>query len=257
MKKLLDYNKFNFLKENYADFNPYSQTGIEPNALGPGYGFAVDTSISVFGGQDSPYTDQYYRTPMMVNRLLDLIKTFNKDSSGSYGQIKYDQFLEDVEEITDLKILRINKNENLTLDIYISFFFGEDEFFGVYKKFNWVQKPTLRTDFFTDSRFSYIDSQYMLKFDQFIYKTLVNWFRPKNGDYQNLSNNVILRNQMGESVLVPKGAIVTVTGNNKDKDGNPYIEIKWKGYKYILNKNDYYFFKYWFEKIPEGEKKLY
>jgi len=68
--KILNFNKFNFLKESYSDFNQFSQGGISPHSLGPGFGFAVDSKLSIYGNQDSPYTDQYSRTPMMVNTLF-------------------------------------------------------------------------------------------------------------------------------------------------------------------------------------------
>jgi len=90
--------EYKFITESYSDFNQFSQGGVSPHSLGPGYGFAVDNKISIYGSQDSPYTDQYYRTPQMVNSLLNIMKQVNKDVVNNYGAIKYDQFLEDVDE---------------------------------------------------------------------------------------------------------------------------------------------------------------
>ena len=75
--KVLKYNKFNFLTESYSDFNQFSQNGVSPHGLGPGYGFAIDPKLSIYGSQDSPYVDQYQRTPMMVNNLLSIMKNLS------------------------------------------------------------------------------------------------------------------------------------------------------------------------------------
>jgi len=248
--KLLRYNKYQFLKENYSDFNQFSQMGVGPSPLGPGYGFAVDPKMSVYGHADSPYTDQYYRTPMMVNSLLGIMKQINKDVVTNYGAIKYDQFLEDVDEYTDLKILRISINANQTVDVYISFFFGEEEFFGVYKRFNWIQKEYLISDLFTDSRFRYIDKEYRLKLDNYFRKILSKWFKPNKDEYLSLKE-VSCRDKMGDKFMLPQNSKIEVKNSNVDKDGNAYIQFICKGEPYVLNKNDYYFFNYWFEKVEE------
>ncbi len=250
--KILSFNKFNFLNESYSDFNQFSQGGVGPSPLGPGFGFAVDPKMSIYGHADSPQVDQYNRTPMMVNRLIGIMKDINKDTVNNYGAIKYDQFLEDVDEFTDFKILRINVNTNLTIDIFISFYFGEEEFFGVFKKFNDIQKEEFRTDLFTDSRFRYIDKEYRLKLDNYFRKILTKWFRPnKKTWYVNLKDQVSTRDNMGSKFMLPKNAKIEVRITNDDKDGNSFIQFLYKGESYVINKNDYYFFNYWFEKIED------
>lgn len=245
------FNKFKFLKESYSEFNTYSQFGVEPFPLGAGYGFAIDSSISIFSQQDSPYNDQYVRTPMMVNTLVGVINNVNKDKAFNYTALKFDHFLEDVEELEDLKILRINTNQNLSVDIYISFVLHDEEFFGVYKQFNWISRGKLNTDLFTDDRFRYIDNEYILKLDNFFYKTLINWFKPSLGTYQNMNEFVKCKSNMGDVINLKKLAVIKVVEVNNDKDGNPYIKFDWKGDKYVINKNDYFFFNYWFEKLED------
>lgn len=246
--KILKYNKYSFLKENYSDFNQFNQMGMSPSSLGPGYGFAVDNSMSIYGQADSPYTDQYYRTPMMLNSLLGIMKQVNKDFVDNYGSIKYDQFLEDVDEYTNLKILRIVENANLSLDVYISFIFNKEEFFGVFKKYNWIQKEELKSDLFTDSRFTYIDKEYRLKLNNYLRKILDKWFKPTKTKYTALKD-FSCQNNMGNKIMISKKSIIDVKNTNKDKDNNSYIQFLYKGESYILNKNNYYYFNYWFEKI--------
>lgn len=253
--KLLRFNKYKFLKESYSDFNQFSQGGVSPNPLGPGYGFAVDPKLSIYGNQDSPYTDQYYRTPMMVNSLLGIMKQINKDGVTNYGSIKYDQFLEDVDDYKDLKILRITINSNQRVDVFISFYFGDEEFFGVYKNFNWIQKEDLKTDLFTDSRFTYIDKEYRLKLDNYFRKILEKWFKPQKSEYTSLKE-VSCRDKMGDKFMLPINSTIEVRNSNADKDGNSYIQFLYKGEPYVLNKNEYYYFNYWFEK-PEEPDEIY
>lgn len=248
------FNKFKFLtdnlNENYADFNPYGQFGVEPHSLGAGFGFAVDTSISIFASQDSVYANQYSRTPFFINNLMGMMKSIYNDYDSNYGHTKYDQFLEDIENYKDFKILRLSINESLTIDVYISFYFNDEEYFGVYKKFNWIQKPTLKSDLFTDSNYGYIDSEYRLKLDNYLYKVLIRWFKPETDCwYENKSDTLSCRDDMGSKFLLPKNAKIKVLMSKTDKDGNSYIKFKYNDKTYVINKNDYYFFNYWFEKI--------
>jgi len=252
VRKIYKYNTYKFLNESYSDFNQFSQGGISPHSLGPGYGFAVDPSLSIYGNQDSPYTDPYSRTPMFVNALQGVIKNLNKDTLGFYGGIKYDQFLEDVSLFTNLTILRINKNQNLNIDVYISFKFDKEEYFGVFKKFNWIDRMPLTTDLYTDSEYSYIDETYKLKLDNYLYQILVNWFKPKNTTYINLKDNLSVRDKMGSKYLLPKDSIINVIATNVDKDSNSFIKFDFDGEKYVINKNDYYYFNYWFDEYDEN-----
>jgi hypothetical protein len=251
VKKIYKYNTYKFLKESYSDFNQFSQGGISPHSLGPGYGFAVDPSLSIYGNQDSPYVDPYSRTPMFVNALQGVIKNLNKDTLGFYGGIKYDQFLEDVSMYTDLTILRINENENLTLDVYISFKFDNNEYFGVFKKFNWIDRGSLKTDLYTDTEYRYIDETYQIKLDNYLYQILVNWFKPKQTKYISLKENLSVRDNMGSKFLLPKDSIIEVISANVDKDSNSFIKFNYAGEKYVINKNDYYYFNYWFDEYDE------
>jgi len=253
--KLLKYNKYKFLKESYSDFNQFSQGGVGPSSGLPGYGFAVDPQISINGHQDSPYTDQYTRTPMMINSLVDIMKNIYKDIPNNYGTIKYDQFIEDVDDFSDFKILRLKENNNMNIDVFISFFFDDEEFFGVYRDFNFIQKQPLKTDFFTDDRYKYIDGEYKLKLDNYFRKILDKWFMPKNMNYITLKE-IFAIDKMGDKESIPMSKSVEVVNSNSDKDGNSFVQFTYNNKLYTLNKNDYYYFNYWFEKDVEKSKML-
>lgn len=249
MKRVLTFNKHQFINENYGSEFSQMQFNVQPMGLGPGYGFAVDNQISIYSDADSPYVDQYHRTPWMTNKLLNITKDLRANGS-FYAATKFDHFIEDLENYNDFKILRISPNHSLTLDIYISFTLEDEEFFGVFKKFNWIQKPELLSDLFTDSRFTYIDNRYRLKLSNYFYKVLVKWFIPKLGEYMTLKD-VPVNNEMGEVKQIPKDNKIIVSAHTEDKDGTPYITVVYRDEKYFINKNDYYFFNYWCEKIEK------
>jgi hypothetical protein len=251
--KLLRFNKYKFITEGYSEFNQYNQGGLTPSSMGPGYGFAVDNKSSIYGQQDSPYTDQYCRTPMMVNSLLGVMKQINKDVVNNYGVIKYDQFLEDVDDYTELKILRLAINGNQNINIYISFFFKDEEFFGVFKNFNWIQKEDMLSDLFTDSRFTYINKEYRLKLNNYFRKILEKWFKPKKMEYIVLKE-LPVRDKIGDKFMLPINSKIEVKYSNTDKDGNSFIRFLYKGEIYVLNKNEYYYFNYWFISLEDKNK---
>jgi hypothetical protein len=221
--------------------------GVGPSPL-PGYGFATDPKMSIYGSKDSQYVNDYYRKSFLTNSLLDIINQTNKEIAGN-GIMKFDHFLEDVNELYDFKILRINKNESLKLDIYISFMLEDEEFFGMYKNFNHVNPSELKCELFSDPGHKYIDDQYVIKMDNYLKNVLNKWFIPAEGEYLNLNSELRCRNNMGENIHIKKGAIILVNMTGQDKDGDPYIKFKINDEQYVINKNDYYYFKYWFEEI--------
>jgi hypothetical protein len=244
---ILKFNTYNFLKESYTDFNQFSQMGMGPSPL-PDYGFATDPSLSIYGSRDSQYVSDYYRKAHLTSSLLDIINQVNKEVAGS-GIMKFDHFLEDINEIDNLKILRINKNENLKLNIYISFEIEDIEYFGVYKNFNHINPDKLKCELFTDPDHYYIDEPYVIKMDNYLRNILNKWFVPEKGEYVNLNNNLRCRNNMGENIHIKLKSVINVTMTGTDKDGDPYIKFKLNDEQYVINKNDYYFFKYWFDNI--------
>lgn len=253
--KILSYNKYQFLIDNYpvellkesSEF-AQAQMGQASNPLGPGYGFATDPTMSIYSDGANPYVDNYARLSQIVADLGRVMMELQGSVSTSFKN-KVDYFLEDIEEYQNLKILRIFQNTNLKLDIYISFVFMEEEFFGVFRNFNDMNEPEFDSDLFSDPRFSYIGKEYYLKLKNYLYKILYNWFIPSPGDYKILADQLKMRNSMGQIVTLNKNSIVYVKGYNIDVNNNPYLIIRYKEDIYEITKNDYFFFKYWTDKI--------
>lgn len=234
----------------YSEFNQY-QLGIDvQNPLGPGYGFATDPSLSIYGqDQGSPYTDYYARKGGLVSRLNNISKRSLSDIDQSILRAKQDLFLDDLDSYSNFKILRIFINDSYHLDIFISFYFEDEEFFGVFKSFDWVTQADFQTDMFSDPRFSYMDKEYRLKLSKYIENILDKWFRPKKETYKVLKEHCPVKNDMGNIKHLKKNSLVNIKGVDYEKDGQPYIIMKHKDKKYYLKDKNYYFFNYWFEEV--------
>lgn len=242
--KLLKFNKHMFLKESYSDFNQYD---IGPSPIA-GCGFAVDQALSVNSQDDSPFSNNYHKSAMMVNSLLNIIKQMNKDHVMNYGTVKFDQFLEDLDDITDFKILKININSKLRIDIYISFRLNDEDFFGVFNDFNWIQKGKLKSDLFSDNRYRYINYNYIIKIDNYFRKILLSWFKPHdNSEYISLKD-INIKNELGKSIILPINSTISIISSNVMTE-HSYIKLEYKGKIYTINGNNYYYFNYWFNLI--------
>jgi len=246
--KNLKYSGIKLILE-YSEFNQY-QMGIDSqNPLGPGYGFASDAGLSVYGNSDGPYVDYYARLGGAIARMGQISKHAMAGSDRDMmKQYKNDKFLEDLDNFSDFKILRMFRNNFLKLDIFISFNLEDEEFFGVFKNFNWIDKPKLQTELWGDQRFTYMDEEYKLKLSNYFYKILCDWFDVDEGLYKTLKE-VEVKNEMGEVEKIKMNAIVELIKSEVNKDGNPYIKLKYKEKYYSITGNDYYFFNYWFEKV--------
>lgn len=253
---VLKYNKFNFITENIeeniikesSEFGDM-QMGQGASPLGPGFGYANDPSMSIYSDGSSPYIDSYNRMSLIVKDLTRVMKDLYNSGSLSISKHKLDYFLEDIDEYSNLKILRIYTNPKLTIDIFISFNFMDEEFFGVYRDYNGLNRPVLKTDLYTDPRFGYIDNEYKLKLNNYFSKILLNWFIPDTGDYLIISDQLKLKNSMGDIIYLKKGDKITVKGYNNDSNNQPFIIIKKEPEIYKLTNNDFYYFKYWCKKI--------
>ena len=250
MDKLWNFNHFKFINDNiikeYSEFNQYQMDIGVQNPLGPGYGFAIDPSLSIYGtDSDSPYVDYYSRLGGSILRLNQISKsTLNNNDNNTKTN---DNFINDIDKYTNFKILRIFKNNSLYIDVFISYEFENNEFFGVFKNYNKDNNIHFKTELYTDPNYQYINQEYKLKLSRYIKNKLDIWFNPKNGLYKNLKNNCPVKNIMGETFLLKINSIVELINTDFEKDGNPYIIIKFKDTEYFIKNNDYYYFNYWFK----------
>lgn len=250
--KILKYSKYSFLNNyntlNESEFMQF-QFGIEPMGTQGGggqYAFAQDPSLSFYNYQDSPFSDFYSRQSGLVSNLMNTVKNI---PNGDIFKQK-SPFLEDIDLFKDLKILRIFENNNLKLDVFISFLYDGKEFFGAFKNFNGLSKPKFESEIFYEPEFQYrFDLEYKLKLGNFFYKKLEKWFIPEKGFYKNMKPDNRIKDTMGKLYEMKNDQVVEVIGYNISADNKPYLIINFKGDTYHIEGNDYYYFKWRFEKL--------
>lgn len=252
---IIKYNKYNFILENFPSdmLNESSefaqgQMGQGSNPLGPGFAQAQDPSLSIYSDGSGPYIDNYQRLSRTVQDLSRVMKNLYGAGATSISRHKMDYFLDDVEDFQNFKILRIFENPKLNLDVFISYVFMDEEFFGVFRNFNGIDKAKLDTDLFNDPRFSYIDKEYKLKLSNYFHKILYNWFIPSISNYKVMKDELDVKNSLGSNFIIKKGQSIKVKGYNTDADNKAFLMINFKDDIYKITGNDFYFFKYWCNK---------
>jgi len=228
--KVLKYSTYSFLKLFEGSEFQQFQFGIEPMGTQGGggqYAFAQDPRMSYNGYQDSPFTDFYARQSGLVANLNSIMKGIRTQSDLIYKDSN--PFLEDINLFKNIKILRMFENNNLKLDIFLSFKYDENEYFGAFKNFNAMAKPRFESELFFEPEYQYrFNPEYKLKLGNFFYK-----------------------DTMGKLYEMKSDQVLEVLGYNMSADNRPYVIIKYKGETYHVESNDYYFFKWRFEKLNE------
>jgi len=256
--KIFNFSRYSFLNETGlikegSEFQQY-QFGIEPmNTAGGGgnYAFAIYPRMSQGNYQDSPFSDFYARQSGLVNNLNQMMKGLRVQNGMIYKNSN--PFLEDIGLYKNIKILRIFENNTLKLDVYLSFDYDGTEFFGVFKNFNGISKPKFESELYYDPENQYrFDSEYRLKLGNFFYKKLEKWFIPSKGFYKNHKNENRVKDSMGQLFEMKDNQVVEVLGYNMTPDNRPYIMLKYRENTYHVEGNDYYYFKWRFEKLNDN-----
>jgi len=250
--KVLKYSTYSFIKLfEGSEFLQY-QFGIEPMNTGGGgggnYAFATDPRMSQGNYQDSPYTDFYARQSGLVTNLNQMVKNVRGQSDLIYKDSN--PFLEDINLYKNIKILRMFENNNLKLDIFLSFKYDDNEFFGAFRNFNGLATPKFESELFFEPEYQYrFNGSYKLKLGNFFYKTLEKWFIPEKGIYKNLKPENRVKDNLGKLYEMKSDQVVEVLGYNMNSDNKPYVIVKVKDHTYHVENNDFYYFKWRFEKL--------
>ena len=144
--KILKFSRYSFITNSLLEGSEFLQFqfGIEPMGTqggGGNYAFAQDPRTSYYNYQDSPYTDFYARQSGLVANLNQMMKGIRGQTDLIYKDTN--AFLEDINLFKNFKILRIFENNNLKLDLFLSFDYDGKEYFGVFKNFNGLSRPKL------------------------------------------------------------------------------------------------------------------
>ena len=154
-------------------------------------------------------------------------------------------------KLDKLKILSIDKNESNSIDLLIEFKFDDFDNASFGRFTNWgANNSRFKSKFLGNSMV------FNKKIEAIIKKALFKWFQPEPGEYRLLHPMCRLYDNMGVVYELKEGAKVKVAGVQLENE-KPMIHLKvGKTWRYMTDL-DYWFFNWWFEKIPEknGGKK--
>ena len=142
-----------------------------------------------------------------------------------------------------LKILRILPN-NTDFNVYISFEINEKEYNGVIK--NLLGNTDVNSDVFDDN--DLIQSkEWVIRLKGLFIETIKKWLLIEPGEYKFLNDKMNCFNlKTGVLLTLNKNNIITVI---KTIPKENKIVFKYKNDEYFMNKNNFIYFNYWFEKI--------
>lgn len=197
------------------------------------YGNVNDPGLNI-----DPFTRHTQELSQQHARLQGIITSIYANSPGLFGQDTRFNF-----EIEDLKIVRIYRNSNGSLDMYLRFEYEEKAYHGTFKNWAAVTGSKLETPFYNAVGFS---RENHIKFEGVIRRALMNWFKPKLAVYRTLTDVKTYDDSMGSIVMLPVNAVVEVEDVFTEED-KPIIYIRYKDILTTITGNDYYYFNWWFQ----------
>lgn len=192
--------------------------------------------------------------PQLTTDAFDRLKSNIINSQLKLGQLTQNIFnqVSTPKSVADLKleklnILSIEKNESGGIDLLIEFKFENfDQKENYYGKFiNWgaFNNTTFKTTFASANVI------FNKKVEAILKRTLMKWFEPELGDYRMMKSQCRTYDNMGTVYELKEGARIKVV-NVQLENAKPMIHMKvGKNWRYLTDL-DYWFFKWWFEKIP-------
>lgn len=260
VKRWYDYNPDD-ISDNVPDeiaiiLNPesteiVSEKAMFENAINPLPSFGHSDLSGMGGGATEPKdpTMSHDAWDMHKNNVRDRVKRFSDILMNVFaaGDMTFSQQLTDI--IQDLTIVRIFRNNNGLLNIYLKFFYEEEVFYGSFKDWGGINEPKFKSKILTIpviGRFK----ENTVRTVNVLKQILEEWFRPEIGDYVALKD-IKVYDWMGNICCVPKGGKVYV--EDVIDDETPEIELVYSDKKYKINKLDYFYFHWWFDPIEKRE----
>jgi len=121
MKYILDIDKYTKLNESMLDGNMndiLADWGAVSNAVSSGlYGFSYDPNLSTYPNQYDSTVDPFTRNQLLVKGLRNQVNR----SQSEMNDLVFNKYLKDIEELDNIKILRMFVNNMGFLDVFISF----------------------------------------------------------------------------------------------------------------------------------------
>lgn len=236
-RKIYKFEEFSLLLENggagYSLSGGYPQSSVMNHQ-------ANDYSLSSDPG------DRYeMNMKSSIFRLTSIIRTMIDTGAIQTGSALGSDF-SDIEKITELKILRIARNQNLLLTIYITFVVDDIEYYGVFEDYGGFSKPLFKSEIQRDPDYT---KNFVMKLEGIILKALKRFFTPKKGMYK-AATDVIVQDKYGVKHTIEAEKPVKVEDVINDEEDS-YVQLDVKigrneSETFFLEGISYYFFNYWF-----------
>lgn len=202
---------------------------------------SVQPSVHVDNPQLS--TNAFDKHEDMIRGALSRLGAIQNSLSGStaYRSLKSKLGLDD-QDVKELNIIRIVRNDNLIYDVYINFKIDEDVYWGVIKDI--MGNSELKSEVFKD--FDLIQTkEWVIRLKGLIIKNVKNWLKPQFGKFKLLTDEVTCYSSItGKILKMEKGSEIEVLKSYDNK-----IVFKYKNEQYSLTNDNFIYFNWWFEKI--------
>lgn len=238
--------------EVYIIHHKTSTAVRESNGFSPGASFGSTdlATVNTGGGNASdpnlsfdPWDTHKNNMRDQLNRLSDiLVNVFNS------GTVNFSSEL--MEIIEDLTIVKIFRNNNGCLDVYLKFFYEEEVFYGVFKNWGLISEPVFISRIFDIPIIGYYKEN-RIKIENILKHVLEGWFRPKEEKYIALKD-VKVYDMMGNIKHIPKGGKIEIDQIIAE-DHKPEIKMIYSNNIYVMKGLDYFFFNWWFDVIDKQE----
>ena len=217
MKRIYEFSEFNAMRLN---------NDTTPQAIA-----VVDPSLSF-----DPYSSHLFNGAEANKRLIDIAKGImtNNDFMNLLANDR-NKLL----SIVNLKLLRLNFKSDINVDLYISFDYNDETYFGLIKNYN-TYNPQITSEFFTLYN-RLFTKEFKIKFDGIILKIFKDWFKIKKDEYKCLKSVSIVNTVSGDNTELPIGATIEVVGSSTTE-----IFLLYNGNRCKIIGKNYYLFNYYF-----------
>lgn len=219
MKRIYEFTEFNAMR-----LNPDSQR----------QSIQVDDPAISF----DPYNNQLVKTADANKRLYDIAKSV-MNTKDFIDFVANDR--NDLLNISDLKLLRIDIKNSININLFISFVYNDETYFAAIYSYN--QNPTFKSEFFANYG-SLFTKEFKIKFEGMFLKIFKKWFAVEHSNYKCLKETIVTNIVTGQEISIKPNNIVYVYQTT-----NTEIYIKFNEIKFKITGSNYYYFNYYFNKI--------
>jgi len=175
-----------------------------------------------------------------VSRINNILNTLANTST--FRMLKSKLGL-DSQNVENLKVLRIVKQDEVNYFVYISFMIDGEEYFGVIENIL-TYNASMKSEVFKD--FNLIQSkEWVIRTKGLLINTVRKWLMPDKGNYKLLNDHIICYSvDTGKMARIEKGAVIEVI-----KCFDTKIVFRFENEIYNLVNDNFIYFNWWFEKV--------